>query len=232
MLDIIITRNTFALTLSDVKSVIAKQRYMAHYNKCKSYNDANIEDDINHGVPMMNRIFYEMFLSSRAIPSWQSFLCEYKTRYCVKLPNGRLTFIDDNPRHHYQFYEPALDKKLIRAYMSFLKEVYVLFWFFETKIDTVYYSLENDISGFDVSVEHNNRLFGIKIYANTYDANRFAHIKKSIRNRLPQDSVGIAIRSGFQEDNRIGDTYVFHEGVLKFIYCYILRTSVFKDVVL
>lgn len=231
MLDITINRYTFALTLEDVKSAIAEQKYMKHYSSCKAFNDANIEDDIHHGVPMMNKVFYEMFISSGVIPSWQSFLCEYKIRHCVKKPNGKLTFTDGNPRHSYEFDEPALDKKLIRAYMSFLKEVYVMFWFFDKKIDSVYYSLENDIAGFDISLFHRGRLFGIKIYANTYDANKFAKIKKSTRNHLPENSVGIAIRSDFNSYNRLGDTYVFHEGVLKFVYGYVLRTMTFQDIV-
>lgn len=231
-MDILVDYHTFDYTLEEIKRQIAVERYDDYYQTLPS--DINIEDDKNHGVPLMNKMFYEMFLSFKAIPSWRHYCEAYINRYCKQIHKDNYTFILDNQRYQYVFKKQALEKKLIRAYMSFLKELYVLYWFYDRGLTTAYYSLEKDILGFDIVVTNKfNHMFGIKIYSNTYNANKFAKIKRNERNHLPEHSTGIAIRAGIHKDRgpRLGDTYVFPDRLLNSVYHYIMN-DIQKDIIL
>lgn len=230
-MDILIEHGTINIQLHHVIQMISQQRYNEYYNSLTSIYDKNIEDDKNHGVPIMSKSFYLLFLKLKRIPSWQEFLEAYKRQWCKSVPNG-MTFTLNNPRYQYIFQEKALDKKLIRAYMSFLKEVYVLYWLYDKGLTSSYYSFDNDMAGFDITVRNQfGNTFGIKIYANTYNANKFALIKKNTRNKLPENSTGIAIKTAFSDEYRIGDTYVFSDKLLNAVYHYI-NNNIQKDIVI
>lgn len=211
--------------------MIAKQKYENYYKSISGYKNSNIEDDKNHGVPIMSRVFYIAFLNLKRIPDWQEYLNIYKQQWCRTTQNG-LMFVSDNIRYQYEFKEQVLDKKLIRAYMSFLKEIYVLYWFYNRGYFRPYYSFDNDMAGFDITIQNRyNNLFGIKIYSNTYNAKKFASIKSNTRNKLPENSTGIAIQSGFTNDCKLGDTYVFPDKLLNGVYHYI-NNNIQKDIIL
>lgn len=219
------------IKLHHVIYAISQQKYEDYYNSLGSVYDRNIEDDKNHGVPIMSKVFYLLFLRLGRVPDWQEFLEAYKNQWCKTVPNG-MTFTLNNQRYQYVFKEQALDKKLIRAYMSFLKELYVLYWFYDKGFTEPYYSFDNDMAGFDITIRNRfGHIFGIKIYANTYNANKFALIKKNTRNKLPENSTGIAIRTGFQNNCKIGDTYVFPDKLLNAVYHYI-NNNIQKDIII
>ena len=230
--NIIIDRNTFDLSFDNVKNFISNQSYLSYYSVCAFHVDMNIEDDRYFGTPLMNVVFYQMLFNNKRIPTWQEFLEEYKIRYCKTIKSNKMIFTDNDPKHDYEFYEMSLDKKLIKAYISFLKEIHILSWFIDKNIDNIFYSLENDIAGFDISIMNNNHLFGIKICPNTYKVNKFINIKKLIRNISNEDITVIGIKNNSDNYNKLGDTNVFHEGVLKFIYNYILNTKSFDDIII
>lgn len=231
-MDILITNNTFNFTLEYVKEMITKEHYFQYYKPLPI--DTNIEDDKNHGVPMMNEVFYDLFLEYGRIPHWQEFLNTYISKWGHIIHENDMTFKSSNPRFRYVFKKQALEKKLIRAYMSFLKEIYVLYWFYNRGLTTACYSLENDIAGYDITILNKfNQMFGIKIYSDTYKANRFANIKKSERNRLPVNTTSIAIKANINKNNGIllGDTYIFPDRLLNGVYHYI-NNNIQKDIIL
>lgn len=233
-MDILVNNSTLNLSLNDVKQMIANERYFKYYKPLPV--DSRIEDDKNHGVPMMNAVFYELFLRLSRVPHWQEFLDAYINMWghTIYADGNDMTFKSPDPRFQYVFKRQALEKKLIRAYMSFLKEVYVLYWFYNRGLTTACYSLENDIAGYDITaVNRFNQMFGIKIYSDTYKANRFANIKKSERNRLPVNTTSIAIKANINKDNGmlLGDTYIFPDRLLNGVYHYI-NNNIQKDIIL
>lgn len=217
-MDILVKYNSLNLSFDEIREMIEYERYYKYYQSLPS--DPRLEDDKNHGVPLMNKIFYEQFILSGKIPHWKDFCNMYANTWCTVLPDGNLTFKSDNPKYQYTFSKQALTKKLIRAYMSFLKELYVLYWFYNRGLTAAYYSLENDISGFDITIINRfSHLFGIKIYSNTSNANKFAVTKQSERNKLPENSTSISIRAS--DSIILGDTYVFSDKLLNGVYHYI-----------
>ena len=226
-MDILINHDTLNLSFDEIKQMIEQEKYIDYYISLPT--DINLEDDKNHGVPMMNEIFYQCFLRYKRIPHWQEFCDTYANMHCIMLEDGKMTFKLDNQRYQYTFNKKALIKKLLRAYMSFLKELYILYWFFNKGVTTACYSLENDKAGYDITVINRfSHLFGIKVYSNTRKANNFANIKKNGRNILPENSTSIAIRPF--KDSILGDTYVFSDKLLNGIYHYI-NNNIQKDII-
>lgn len=233
-MDILITYNTFNLSFEDIKRMISSEYYFKYYKPLPV--NVKIEDDKNHGVPMMNEVFYTMFLQQGYIPHWKEYVDTYikKWGHVINYNNDDMTFKSSNPRFQYIFRRQELEKKLIRAYMSFLKEVYVLYWFYNRGLITAYYSLENDIAGFDIVA--NNRFhqtFGIKIYSDTNRAIQFANIKTNERNKLPANTTSIALRANINKDRGIllGDTYIFPDRILNGIYHYI-NNNIQRNIIL
>lgn len=231
-MDIVITYGTVRTTFDEIKEQIANQFYYAYYSALPT--DSLIEDDNHHGVPRMNEVFYSMFIRHNHIPSWTAFLDEYKRRWCYYVGHdGEMGWKSPLPRYNYRFQEAALDKKLIRAYMSFLKEVYVLFWFYHIGMTDAYWSLSNDMSGYDIVMPNAfGRIYGIKIYSNTANARRFARIKTTSRNHLLQGSTSVSIQAPIGRNGlRLGDTYLFTDKLLLGVYNYIMN-NIRRDIII
>lgn len=234
----IIIDNNVGISFRQVQTRIAHQQYEQFYNqkhheydmrKADIHNEDWKIDDDTLGIPIMNQVFYDMLLAQKRIPAWEEYLDTYKQRYCHEIDRiaGKhmrmMTLKTNNPKHQYVFQECSLDYKLLRAYMSFLKEVYTLFWFYDKNFIHPYYSLHMDLCGYDI-VCHNmfNRLYGIKIYANTRKAQEFVDRKKAGRSAVPEESVSISLVSRIGSGGvKVGDTYVFSDKVLNDIMYYI-----------
>lgn len=227
---IIIDKN-IGLSFSQVRTQIAHQQYEQFYNQKHNEYDARKSngqnedwkiDNDDYGIPIMNQVFYNMLLEKKKIPTWEGFLDAYKQKHCHEVDRiaGKhmrmMTLKSDNPKQHYIFQECSIDYKLVRAYMSFLKEVYTLFWFYDKNFTHPYYSLHMDLCGYDI-VCHNmfNRLYGIKIYANTRKAQDFVDRKREGRSAVPIESTSISLVSRLGGGGvKIGDTYVFSDKIL------------------
>lgn len=227
----IIIDNNVGVTFNQIKNQIARQKYEQFYNQKRMeydirksdnrYEDWKIDND-GFGIPVMNQVFYRIFLEKRKVPTWEEFLNAYKEKYCHEIDRiaGKhmrmMTLKTDNPKQHYIFQECSIDYKLLRAYMSFLKEVYTLFWFYDKGFTHPYYSFHMDLCGYDI-ICHNmfNHLYGIKIYANTKKAHEFVDKKREGRSAVPAESTSISLVSRIGSNGtKIGNTYVFSDKVL------------------
>ncbi len=182
---------------------------------------------------MMNEMFYTMCLRHHHLPSWTSFIDEYKEHWCYPIGIEQLSFKIPSSRFHYSFSERALDRKLINAYMSFLKEYYALHWFWNIGFTAPYWSLGNDKIGYDiVATNRFSHVFGIKIYSNTETARFFARVKAKSRNHLLRGSTSVSITSSFGANSiKLGDTYLFTDHILNAVYHYI-NDDICKDIIL
>lgn len=209
------------LTLKDITQMIARDKYYSYYQTVKAKNKM-IEDDIHHGVPMMNQIFYSRFAYCRNM-SYQFFLNEYKRMHCVRLPDGKMTFKSKEPRYQYIFYEKELDGKLLRAYMSFLKELFVLYSLIEMGCDVQYDSKDDTKNGFDLTLYNQyGHHYGIRIFADTDKAKKFAEIKERVRHNYTYTSIAMQAKMA---KCIIGDTYVFTQDQMKALHNHILSNS-------
>lgn len=234
----IIIDNNIGITFGQIRMQISQQQYEKFYNqKHMEYDvrkstggteDWKIDDD-EYGIPIMNQVFYNMLANKKRIPTWEGFLDAYKEKHCHEIDRiaGRhmrmMTLKTSNPKQHYVFQECSIDYKLLRAYMSFLKEVYTLFWFYDKGFTHPYYSLHMDLCGYDI-ICHNmfNHLYGIKIYANTRKAHEFVDRKREGRSAVPIESTSISLVSRLGGNGeKVGDTYVFTDGILNDTMYYI-----------
>lgn len=227
-MDILISNNEVRLnghsymniiTLADILEMIEKDRYDSYYQTVKARNK-QIEDDKYHGIPMMNSIFYSRFAYCSTI-SYQLFLNEYKRVHCTRLEGGKMKFNSDNPKHKYIFYEKELDGKLLRGYMSFLKELFVLYFLIDKNIPAKY-SLKSDINGFDIiSSNSYGHRYGIRIFAKTEKAQKFAKQKEEERHNYQNSSCTAIVLQAELAKEVIGDTYVFTQQQMNALYNHI-----------
>lgn len=233
------------LTFQKVYKQISQYRYGSFYssNKCQSKIPTHLmEKDEKHGLPLMNKIFYDMVICNESIPLWTEFIEYYKSIYCEPLKekekktNNDMKFnnfamergFEKNKDFRYTFQESYLNGKLMRAYMSFLKEIYVLTWLWKHGYYSAYWSLDADSNiGFDVMVNSysltEERKYGIKIYANTKDAKNKAILKTKQRHIKYPDITSISLISVISSESsaKLGDTYLFGNDIMYSIYNYI-----------
>ena len=227
----IIIDHSIKLTFDDICNQIKQQKYMSFYaqqkkrwQNIKDGQDWMMDDDRNHGVPAMNQVFYRMLKKQKHIPKWTEYLVTYKKKHCKYVEAGKMTFKDNSPRFQYTFQEYSMDYKLLKAYMSFLKEVYALFWFYDKSFIFPYYSFYMDLWGYDIIVRNMfNHLYGIRVYSNTDKALRFFEEKKNGRSSVPEESTGVSIIANVKDNRctKIGDTYVFCDRLLYDVMSYI-----------
>lgn len=239
----IIIDYSMGISFQQVKHQIYDQKYEAFYNQkkqeylarvgLKRSEDWKIDDD-TYGIPVMNQVFYHIMKNCRRIPKWKEFLSEYKRIHCVNMGNGYMRLKDQSRGRNYVFQEYSLDYKLLRGYMSFLKEVYVLFWFYDKNFIMPYYSLHMDLCGYDIIVRNMfDRLYGIRIYANTKKAQEFVEAKKNGRSAVPQESTCISFVSQINGNGtKLGDTYVFSDQAISDMMYYINNNNTSDTIIL
>lgn len=218
------------ITLSDIRYMIQQDLYNAYYRTvCKK--NSLLEDDKEHGVPKMNEIFYSLFVQNKTI-SYQVYLDEYKKVNCIKLTKGFMTFKSNEERFHYAFKETALDGKLLRGYMSFLKELYALY----SLIDIGYparYSLEIDNNmGFDIMLYNKHKhYYGIRIYSDTERAKAFANTEKKIRHDYENSPCTSIVLMSKTKKQILGDTYIFTQEQIDAVHNHI-RNNCYQNIIL
>ena len=235
-MDILVKYTDFNKTLSQLKNEIRNEQYYRYYRSLPrttifgSNRDTmeidNSEGGRNeyYGVEPMNYIFYGLMKKHQRIPHWQEYVSTYISYYCRQVDDTHMTFKSNEHHLQYVFETKKLEFKLIRAYMSFLKEVYVLFYLYEKGLHNIYYSMEMDLRGFDITaINRYGSMFGIRIYCKTDNANNLADQKTQSRIRLPEGSTSIKLQADITQDKRIalGDTYIFSDSTLNSIYHYI-----------
>lgn len=230
------------LTFRNVYQQISQYRYADFYSskQCKPMDEKHkMELDNRYGCPFMNEIFYDMVICEGRIPMHTEFIDYYKRLYCEKSANDLLRFNknamergkETNKNFNYTFEETYLNGKLMRAYMSFLKELYVLTWLWEHEMYSAYWSFKDDTEvGFDIRVSSFNgyeeRKYGIKIYAATRNAKKKAEIKANQRHKNHPDITSISLISVLSKEGstKLGDTYLFNNNVLYGMLSYIKNT--------
>lgn len=201
-----------ALVISDIEKMLRNEKYQSYYPKERN---ADIEDDKYHGIPMMNEVFYRMFVMFKKVP-WKAYLAEYKRLYCITLPDGRMKINSSEPRYNYTFTEREIDGKLLRGYMSFCKELFLMYSLKKAGYWTIY-DFENDKNGIDIVVRNKQKdnWYGIRVYANSEKAETYAGIKEETRSKLENFNGTIIVAKANMAQRTIGDTYVFTERQLK-----------------
>lgn len=200
------------ITISDIESMLRNERYQSYYPKER--NDL-IEDDKNHGIPMMNEVFYRMFIMFKKVP-WKAYLTEYKRLYCITLPDDRMKINSLEPRYDYTFTEREIDGKLLRGYMSFCKELFLMYSLKEMGYWTIY-DFGNDKNGIDIVVQNKQKdnWYGIRVYSNTEKAKEYAEIKKETRSKLEKFNGTVIVARANMGQYTLGDTYAFTEMQIK-----------------
>lgn len=227
-MDLIVNLETMGnVPVRVIKQQIAAQTYDWRRKELKDIpENPMLEDDLNHGLPQMNKVFYTMFISKKAIPSWTYFIEEYKRIHVVKDGAGLFTFRErqkDEQRYGFSFTDAQIDRRLLYAYMSFAKEPFVLYWFLNNGFESAYWSFDADKFGYDVVVPYRDDIYGIKIYSNTEKARKYAGIKSNSRNgkknnklyEVLKNSRSIALTTRFDDSVRCGDTYLFSDQLLR-----------------
>lgn len=253
-MDILITRNEMkilsginntvvyqrpnTLRLNDIINIIKTDNYQDLYKQVLPYKNfqRTIETDgnSNFGIPKMNKVFYEVFIRLNSI-QYYMFIPLYIAHHPIVQCGTEIPYINGNsePQTIYKFLNEHKDSrffyyelagKLLRAYMSFLKEIYVLYWLLEKGFD-VTYSLMFDINdGCDIVVRYNNNIFGIRIYSDTKKANQFADTKIKNRHKVPSDWTVIDLPTNLCK-SKIGDTYVYSDDILNKVAQHILHNN-------
>ena len=225
------------LRLDDVINIIQTDKYNDLYKQVLPYKNfkRTIEADGNSnlGIHKMNKVFYEVFIRLNSIQHYMFiplYLAHHPIIQCgVEVPytgppNPQTVYRFLEGHKNSRFFYNELVGKLLRAYMSFLKEIYVLYWLLEKGFD-VTYSLMFDINdGCDIVVKHNNSTYGIRIYSDTKKANQFADTKIKSRHKVPQDWTVIDLPTNLCSYT-IGDTYVYSDDVLNKVAQHILHNN-------
>lgn len=220
-----------------IENQVYEQYYKTELSRVRDH--PLIEDDYNHGVPHMNEVFYQIYSDMKVIPSWGTFRDTYWGKYVIENPNkGRLDeqgnldplWIGDYSIRHkkfkyqYGFDEPPMLKKLLRTYMSFLKEQHVMHWFYDKGLTTAYWSSDADNRlGIDIMLTNPfGRQYGIKVYSKTRRAKNFAAIKKNSRHAATKGISTIAIPVPMNGP-KLGDTFVVPDHILMCAYNLIMH---------
>lgn len=224
------------LTFADIQWQISSYLYWNYYTTLPKIDKGNkLEDDRNGGCPLMNVPFYSLLKHYHKIPHWEVYMKRYIDLYCTRKNPDRfgndMVFNERAKKEskkgylfNFSFSEKYLRGKLIRAYMSFLKEVYILYWLWDKGLKSAYWSVEKDSGrggGFDIVLFNNKGMeYGIRIFANTDNANRFADMKSDYRHDPGKNIIQIDMVVG--SGHMCGDTYVFHEDIMNGVYKYIM----------
>lgn len=216
------------LVLADIFNMLKVDKYYDYYRTVKRKNK-DMEDD-KQGVPMMNKVFYSRFAYCSNI-TYQFFLNEYKRIHCIRT-NGTIKFKSTEKRYQYSFTEQELDGKLLRAYMSFLKELFVLYSLKENGF-SVRYSLQDDNNkGFDITVVNAyGHQYGIRICSDTEAAQKFIHKKEQERHDYNSNPHTVIVLKAPMERRVIGDTYLFTEEQMNALYNHI-RNNKYETILL
>lgn len=204
-----------------IKQQIAAQKYNEYFRTVTGHKNTMLEDDRNHGLPPMDKVFYGFYGLNGCIPSWTFFMELYCKFHVIPNPQNPnlLTFLDKNPKFHYSFDKPCLERRLLNAYMSFCKEQYIQHWLYDAGYESAYWSASGDLElGLDIQLQnHQGKNYGIKVFADTPEAKRQARDKADTRH-VSAASLGIGvfvIPVVRDESHMIGDTYVPSDAILR-----------------
>ena len=211
-------------SFDETVSFLKNERYWSWYNEIKPLTDRyTLFENDAVGVPPMNEVFYKFILNNHRIAKHKEFIQCYYDKYCIhddmngfwkfnygidwgdnNIKTWTYPFKDADGNSTGVLCKKKLNIKLMKAYMSFLKEIYVLSYLnslgFNAKYDE-----QMDYAGYDIIVQ-SNLLYGIKIYADTKEANSKSKIKFSERNNklVKINKISIPITNQYV----IGDTRV------------------------
>lgn len=208
---------------------IEKQKYGWYYDSISKCICRLMNIDYAHGVPSIYEFFYGFYGTFGHLMDWDDLIEEYKKKYMVSITpySDDKTFKHDNPKYHYTFTEEQLDNKILKTYMSFLKEQHYMHWLYNHGLTSACWSAKRDISdGLDVIVQNfHGKEYGTKIWADTPAGRYYAREKKDSRHdnlealyRHGTRVLSIPIPVGKDKGNLIGDTNVVEEEVLKCAY--------------
>jgi len=161
-----------------------------NYNKFyRSIGGRDAKNSIfeNIHAPEIAYVYYFLFTKNMKIPSVE-YLCEiYLCKYfdCVdgkyKLKDCYLNI--DNCK--VLFSRNDIFGRICRAYNSFNREVELLYNLFKYDEFEVCYDLRTDIfDGIDISIKYNNKLYGVFVYQDSINANKYRNIKSTVRHKF------------------------------------------------
>ena len=217
--DLRIERQDSSLDFEAYKNFLLQETYWKEYCSVKKHYNKLIESDYEYGVPAMNLVFYNLYKALKAPPEHKVFMAEYKSHFVIPSGTPGIYRFNDGIYKHccYNVTMPEIERKLFLGYMSFLKEGYVMHWYWENGFPNAYYDYEMDNKGADICIEHPNKhLYCQRIYCKSDKSEAKAAEKDRSRLKLPEEAVSIKFEiEVFNKPYKLGDTCVSPEPIMR-----------------
>ena len=209
------------ITLEDLHTQIEKIKFDAFYQSIGGRDNKDSELEDAKLVPF-NLLFYYLFITQEKIPTLLTMICEYINHFCVR-KKGKGNFYTlkneykNNKDIRYSgcfFTIEALAGRISRAYNSFIREIELLFRFFQEKDFSARYSFQDDYGkhGVDLKVKYNEQIFGIRCSQKNKRSQEYNNRKTTTRRKQPFDENRV-IYMNIDKNNHenCGDIWIFPE---------------------
>lgn len=191
-------------TRSSIEDLCASKEYSLYFYP-KDYKNPKWMAVENAKMPKFVPIFFESVDTRRCIGNMftqKEFWEKYKLTYAAKYFNVKN--IDDETM---QF----MNGRVYRTYPSLVRDLHFQLLLKEKHGDHVLYNINLDSEvGIDILLKHNNKLFGIKLYAETNRSLNYKSIKDNERQDSYSNIEFITIPKKMN-DKKIGDFYLYGE---------------------
>lgn len=206
------------ITLEDIHKQLKEIKFEVFYQCAGGMNNKDWELENARLIPF-SLLFYYLFITQEKIPTPQLMVCEYVYRFCTqKKGKGNFYMLKNEYKNAgYSgcfFTVEGLAGRICRAYNSFIREVELLFRFFQEKDYSGLYSFKDDFgeNGIDLKIKYNEQIFGIRCSQNNKRSQGFNRRKTTTRRTQPFDEDRV-IYMNIERNNHdnCGEIWIFSE---------------------
>lgn len=175
-----------SVDIEDIHNEMKAVDYNNFYRNIGGRNAKNYLFEHIH-APEIAYTYYFLFTRDMKIPSVE-YLCNiYLSKY-FDCSNNKYKLKDcyaDIEDCHVYFNRYDIFGRICRAYNSFNREVELLYNLFKYEDFESCYDLRTDVfDGIDISINYNNKLYGIFVYQDSINANKYRSIKSTTRHKF------------------------------------------------
>lgn len=170
----------------------------------------------NRMIPPFSYVYYLFYALNLRVPSPSEFVCWYMSLFCEQVDHLTYSLKDkylNSEKFKFNYNEIAA--RLCRAYNSFNREIELLARLFEEEDIYAHYSFERDyFDGIDLSIEYQQKYFGIASYQNSKNAEVFRCLKESLRHDYSNFNI-LSIAINPTNSIRIKDIMLYSDNAYK-----------------